>query len=217
MQSHKRDTLQVIGARCHTDKASHRFEGWTYLHIYDIYMRGFCDRPMKILELGIKRGASHRMWKQYFPQGEVFGLDLDPKCRQYEEPRIHIYTGHQDDTACLDKIVRDAGGGFDIILDDCSHLNVLTVASLKHLWQYVNPGGYYIIEDLRNSYTKDMKKEMARGKWDARNKQSKSTKLENHREDMDKVFQHYVRQLDFRVGDKRFVHFWPMICIIGKV
>ena len=211
-----RDTLQEIGRKYKTDKGSHHFKGVTYLHIYDLYFRHYRRDPMNILELGVKKGASLRMWKEYFFQGQIFGLDIDSKCKQYEQPRIHIEIGHQDDRNVLDRIRKKAKGGFDIVLDDCSHLNELTIKSFSYLWQFVKSGGYYVIEDLRNSYTKDMKSEMKKGNWVARDKQKKSTLLINERGDMDKLFLELIRQMDYRDGDIGAVHFFPMICIIGK-
>lgn len=212
----KINTLQKLGRKHHTDKGSHHFKGVTYLHIYEIFLRRFRNNVnFNILELGVKKGASLRMWRDFFPRGEIYGLDLDSKCKQYEDNRIHIEIGHQDDKKVLEKLTKKAKA-FDVILDDCSHLNSLTIASFNFLWPYVKPNGYYIIEDLRNSYTVDMEAEMKKGNWVSRGKQKKSTKLVNIRTDMDNLFCKLIKTMDYRTGDIGSVHFYPMICIIGK-
>jgi hypothetical protein len=211
----KRDTLQQLGRRYKTDKGSHNFKGITYLHIYDIFFRWFRDVPMNILELGVKRGASLRVWRDYFRKGQVYGLDVNPSCKKWKDKRIHIVTGYQDDEKLLSDLAKKTKG-FDIVLDDCSHINVLTLESFKILWPYVKPGGLYVVEDLRNSYTVNLEADMKKGGWLSPH-QKKSTKLENHRIDMNELFFELIRQLDYRTGDKYAIHFYPMVCIMEKV
>ena len=209
------NNLQQIGKRFKTDKGSHNFKGITYLHIYDIFFRHYKKIPMSILELGVKRGASLRVWKQYFTKGKVFGLDVNPNCKRWEEDRISISIGHQDDKILLDNIASRAGG-FDIVLDDCSHINTLMLKSFEYLWPHVKKGGLYVIEDLRNSYTKKLEADMIKGGW-LSPLQKKSTILENHRRDFSELFLDLIKQLDYRTGDKAAIHFYPMVCIMEKI
>ena len=213
----KRETLQQIGRRYKTDKGSHNFKGVTYLHIYDIFFRWFRDVEMSILELGIKKGASLRVWRDYFRKGQVYGLDVNPACKKWgdSEKNIHTVIGHQDDKELLDNLATKTKG-FDIVLDDCSHINTLTIKSFDILWPHVKPGGLYVIEDLRNSYTKNLKADMIKGGWLSLF-QKKSTILENHRRDFTELFAELIKQLDFRTGDKAAIHFYPMICIMEKI
>ena len=215
LKSFVKQTLQQIGRRHKTDKGSHHFKGITYLHIYDLYLRHLRDKPVSILELGVKNGASLKMWRDYFPHGKIFGLDLNPACKKFEGGRIkHIEIGFQDDRNVLDKLIKFAP--FDIILDDCSHLNVPTIKTFNYLWNHVRPGGLYIIEDLRNSYTKDMKAEMKKGNWVSRGKQ-KPEHLINNRKVMNDLFNNLIKEMDYRKNSSvSAVHFWPMIAIIGK-
>ncbi|MBV8738459.1 MAG: hypothetical protein JO007_14600 [Alphaproteobacteria bacterium] len=56
--------------------------------------------------------------------------------------------------ALLDRIASEyAPDGFDIIIDDASHIAKLTKISFWHLFDnHLKPGGYYVIEDWRVSY-----------------------------------------------------------------
>jgi hypothetical protein len=211
------NALQMLGRKHKTDKGSHHFQGVTYLHIYDLYFRHYRGVPMSILELGVKKGASIRMWRDYFEHGRIYGLDLNPKCKENQKGRVKIEIGYQDDTAVLDRLIKLEPKGFDIILDDCSHLNIPTIKSFKYLWPHVKSGGYYVIEDLRNSYTKDMKAEMKKGNWVSKDKQRKDTPLMHNREDMNKLFNDLIKEMDYRQNSTvSAVHFFPMIIIIGK-
>ncbi|MDQ6652302.1 MAG: hypothetical protein M3Y84_06125 [Acidobacteriota bacterium] len=60
----------------------------------------------------------------------------------------------QQDTDLVDLIAREtAPEGFDVIIDDCSHIGELTRISFWHLFQnHLKPGGLYVIEDWSASY-----------------------------------------------------------------
>ena len=145
--------LHELGQKHGTDKwdDNHSFRGESYLHIYDRYLRHLRNRPITFLELGVKTGASLRMWKEYFPLARIHGVDLSPDCLRHAEDRIAVHILSQDDEEGLSALAR-AAGGFDVVLDDCSHINVLTVASQTILFPHVKPGGFYIMEDLGMSW-----------------------------------------------------------------
>ena len=48
--------------------------------------------------------------------------------------------------------IGNAKGKFDIIIDDASHRDKETRNSFNCLWQFVNPGGWYIVEDWAAHY-----------------------------------------------------------------
>ncbi|HYX42220.1 MAG TPA: hypothetical protein VE821_11005, partial [Pyrinomonadaceae bacterium] len=63
----------------------------------------------------------------------------------------------QQDTELLDRIAREcAPDGFDVIIDDCSHIGVLARVSFWHLFErHLKPGGFYVIEDWGTGYWDD--------------------------------------------------------------
>jgi len=107
-------------------------------------------RKVSMLEIGIQSGGSTRVWKRYF-RGltDYVGLDIDPKCRQFQSPEegIKIVTGSQLDTELLSKLCNEYGP-FDIIVDDGGHFNDMMKTSLKSLWSCLIDDGVYVIEDL---------------------------------------------------------------------
>lgn len=125
-----------------------------YAERYREHFRHLFDKPVSILELGIFKGESLRMWKDMFPHGTVIGLDINPVEILDKSGRIHAYCGLQQDTSLLDKIrTETAKDGFDIIIDDASHLGELTKISFWHLFNnHLKPGGIYVIEDWRTGY-----------------------------------------------------------------
>jgi len=125
-----------------------------YLREYERAFSNMVDKEVRLLELGVYKGGSLLMWRDYFPKGVIIGLDR--KIAEINDPtgRIHTYQGSQQDTALLTKIVREeAPDGFNIIIDDCSHVGELTHVSFWHLFKYgLKPGGIYAIEDWGTGY-----------------------------------------------------------------
>ena len=79
---------------------------------------------MRILEIGVLRGASLRLWKSYFHHSNtsLIGVDIAPECARFDAPSdgIHVRIGSQADSEFLARVV-DEFGPFDLIIDDGSH------------------------------------------------------------------------------------------------
>jgi len=120
-----------------------------YLIEYDRLFQEMRERPISLLELGVYRGASMQLWKEYFPKATVVGLDANAKPDSFpSEGRFHFVQGGQDDPKSLDEAAA-AGGPFDIIIDDASHLGCHTGRSFAYLFpRALKPGGIYVIEDI---------------------------------------------------------------------
>src|SRR5271165_182452 len=125
-----------------------------YLNHYERHFRHFADGNINLLELGIYRGGSLLQWRDFFPNSQIVGLDLDPVAIDDPTGRIITYQGDQTDLGLLDRIAKEcAPDGFDIIIDDASHIAALTKISFWHLFDnHLKRGGYYVIEDWRVSY-----------------------------------------------------------------
>jgi hypothetical protein len=121
-----------------------------------VYQRLFASRrkdPISILELGIWKGDSLEMWRDALPNATIVGLDLLPPDLDLG-PRVHVVTGDQTDASLLrETTAKHAPGGFDFIIDDASHLGILTARSLQALFvDCLRPGGMYCIEDWGTGY-----------------------------------------------------------------
>jgi hypothetical protein len=147
-----RRNLTALGRVYWTDK--------TYLHCYthhyQQHLQDFRGRSIRLLEIGIGGdsptwgGASLRMWRDYFPLGEIHGLDINDK--QIDEPRIFIHRGDQSDEDFMRSLGREHGP-FDVIIDDGSHVNAHIQSSFAALFRdYLRPNGIYAIEDMATAY-----------------------------------------------------------------
>jgi len=125
---------------------------WThYFEAYDFHFQGL--KPKRLLEIGVMGGGSLWMWKRYFPGAEIVGVDIDEKCRQWEDEvkGVKVFVGDQGDVGFL-KNLNEIVGPFDIIIDDGSHKMDDQQTSLALLFPTMPDGGIYVIEDLHTSY-----------------------------------------------------------------
>ncbi|MBV9749693.1 MAG: class I SAM-dependent methyltransferase [Acetobacteraceae bacterium] len=126
-----------------------------YLEEYHRLFAPMRRKPIRLLELGVHRGLSMQMWREYFPKATVVGLDSAVKPADFPaDPRFHFVHGGQDDPALLGQALELAGGRFDVIMDDASHLGALTARSFAFLFEHgLAPGGIYVIEDICTAFT----------------------------------------------------------------
>lgn len=122
-----------------------------YLPIYDKLL-GDAPGNVRFLELGVYRGGSMKIWREFFgPDANIFGIDIDPRCAQYDGEHGQVRIGSQDDPEFLRSVVEEMGG-VDVILDDGSHIARHQRASFDILFPLLEEGGLYLIEDMHTSY-----------------------------------------------------------------
>ena len=130
-----------------------------YTRLYDKHIGHLRNKPLKFLEIGVLRGASLLLWKEAFPQSQIFGIDKNTRIWQKYlrgQKNIKVFVGHQEDTKFLSEQVFPSGP-YDIIVDDGGHLPLEQQATFRSLWPSLNSGGFYIIEDLYGNYRKHLR------------------------------------------------------------
>ena len=93
---------------------------------------------------GYKPGGSLRAWRDYFPNAQIYGIDVMPDT-QFSEERITTYTC--DSTNTEQVLNTPIPRKFDIIIDDGSHITEHQLATLGNLFPYLEPNGVYVVED----------------------------------------------------------------------
>jgi SAM-dependent methyltransferase len=127
-----------------------------YVPIYDRLLAPLRLRRCSILELGVWDGDSLVMWRDGLRRATIVGVDLFPPELELGE-RVHIVQGDQTDPELMRRIACDhAPDGFDVIIDDASHIGITTARSLQILFGvHLRPGGIYVIEDWGTGYLPD--------------------------------------------------------------
>lgn len=129
----------------------------SYLREYERILEPIRHQPLRILELGVFSGASLLLWRDYLPNATIIGLDIGSMPALIDgQERIHFIQASQDDVSALDRAASIAGGPFDLIVDDASHIGYLTKRSFNYLFRtWLRVGGTYVIEDFGTGYLPD--------------------------------------------------------------
>ena len=139
-----------------------------YANVYHALFKNLKKKEINFLEIGIgtmmqnapssmvgwalpgyKPGGSLRAWRDYFINGKIYGADIQLDT-QFKEERIETFLCNSTIKTEVEKTFGDnrTGMKFDIIIDDGSHLDEHQLKTIINLFPRVNPGGYYIIEDV---------------------------------------------------------------------
>src|ERR1700722_3677551 len=142
--------LHDLALKHDTDKAWDH--GFTFF--YDKFLRGERDRIRTVVELGIYRGASLKMWRDYFPSAQIYGLDIEAHGQNAYGDRIHTATcdATQPNTivAALQRL-GIAKGSVALFTADGGHTMQQQQNALATLWDYMAPKSVFIMEDLHTS------------------------------------------------------------------
>ena len=167
------DTLALLCDKYGSDKGEvkppvHLFD-WPSHNYTDYYSSLFAHcRPFirKVFECGLgtnnlkytanmgvngKPGASLRIWRDYFPNAEIIGADIDREVL-FEEERIKTYYMDQTDPAAIAAFWQEAGmTDIDLMVDDGLHEFHAGVCLFENSIDKLAEHGIYIIEDVLQS------------------------------------------------------------------
>lgn len=150
-----RMTLDLYGVKHETDKASFllveskSYDVHDYLRHYEQWFQPIREEHGILLEFGCAGGNSLRLWEDYFPYIEIWGVDLSENSVNYATERTHIVVGDATSQDTCDTLWRGMGDRLpNVIIDDASHAWSDQRRTLELCWEKLVPGGIYIIEDL---------------------------------------------------------------------
>lgn len=98
---------------------------------------------------GYTSGASLRGWKEYFPNGMIYGCDIDENIL-FSEDRISTFFLNQTDKQSLKEQIVDKDIVYDLIIDDGLHYFNVNWFVAKEIISKLTKNGFYIIEDIFN-------------------------------------------------------------------
>lgn len=132
-----------VAARHGTDKGTEH----TYMPVYQLLVGRL--RTPTILEIGVGRGASLRMWRELFPAAVVHGVDIDPDVSAAAGDLTGCEVRVGDATDLRFVAAAWPRAFFDLIVDDGSHEPRDQILSAVWCWPLLKPGGLHVIEDVR--------------------------------------------------------------------
>ena len=163
--------LSRIAEKSGTDKGGRSqnihfsWEPHNYADFYDLLFFGRRNTIRNILEVGTgsndelvkggmgakaKPGASLFMWRDYFPNANIFGADIDPKALVFDE-RIKCFQVDQTDPDSVKNLAKALPSELDLIVDDGLHEFQAAITLFQGLRGLMSSQGLYVIEDTHVS------------------------------------------------------------------
>lgn len=123
----------------------------TYIDLYETLLGSRKQTAKAVLEVGIYRGGSIKLWNDYFPNATIYAVDIMPRKDVWSElnkPRIQLYC--ETDAYSQDFINKLGEVRFDMVLDDGPHSLASQVAFIKLYLPLLAENGILIIEDVQS-------------------------------------------------------------------
>lgn len=137
-----------------------KFTWWpthSYQTLYERYLDPLRNNPLRMLEIGLGcnmpqgPGASIGLWKRYLPCAHLSMLEYAEKCaKDFSNKVDRMFIGDQADEAKLREV--NAGGPYDVVVDDGGHGMHQQINSLRFLFPVMPPGSMYFLEDMSSSF-----------------------------------------------------------------
>jgi hypothetical protein len=158
--------LCEIMGRNRSDKGNINItQSWhNYTTFYYSLFHNICNEHLRIFELGLgtnnlnvpsnmgvngRPGASLYGWREFFPNSDIFGADID-KDILFVHDRIHTFYCDQTNQQIIENMWKEPilQENFDIMIDDGLHSFYANVCFFENSIHKLKPNGYYIIEDI---------------------------------------------------------------------
>lgn len=180
-----------------------------YFEVYDRYFSKFRGEDIVILEVGVENGGSLQMWKKYFgPKAKIYGIDINPNCKKFEEDQIEIFIGSQEDPTFLNE-VKNKIPKLDILIDDGGHLMNQQIVTYEEMFSHLKENSIYLCEDLHTSYWPEI--------FDGGLKKP-NTFIEYSKNFIDYINAWHSRELEISKETKNIfgIHFYDSILVLEK-
>ena len=127
-------------------------------HSYELcYEKHFLpvkNEPINILEIGIFKGESMKVWLEYFPNATVYGIDIFQRIKENElpilkNPRVK-YLKLDSISEQAKQIITENWGDtkFNFIIDDGLHTPVANRLTFLNFINFLKNDGVFFIEDV---------------------------------------------------------------------
>ena len=140
----------------------------SYTNIYETLLSHKRFELTKVLEIGIgstdelipsnmgsfgKPGASLRGWKEFAPNAQIIGADIDEKI-MFSEANIQTITLNQLDRKSFKPLLEILNDGLDLVVIDGLHTPRADLNSIIEILPYLKSDGNFFIEDIGNLASK---------------------------------------------------------------
>lgn len=132
------------------DKASKH----KYHTVYEPDFEPLRNKEINILEIGIFKGDSIKVWLDYFPKATIYGIDIFTRITSKDievlnHDRVKWLKADSTSYSVVNSIKKEWPRiRFDIIIDDGLHTPDANTKTLNNLYPFLKKQGKYYIEDV---------------------------------------------------------------------
>jgi hypothetical protein len=118
-----------------------------YTQNYNWLMAPYQETATHVLEVGVKKGGSIKLWREYFSaDAMIYGIDIDKAVPTFPlDAHVKIITTSSNSKPAMERAL--AKLGFDVIVDDGRHTESAIKQTWDILWPRLKGTGLYIVED----------------------------------------------------------------------
>ncbi len=136
--------------------------GHQYTPFYYEFLKDKKETIKKVLEVGIGNnrqikyipggviGASIRMWRDFFPNAQIYGADRAPESF-FTDERIQTIFCDETKEEDIKNLIKQTGTDIDLVIDDACHHMENQVFLFKTMMPMLDKGVTYIVEDCRRT------------------------------------------------------------------
>lgn len=136
--------LDHIAERIRPTKITH-----DYFRYYWIHFGNRRHTVRSLLEIGVQSGRSLKVWREFFPNATICGLDYDPGCARLNADGFAVEIGDSRNPAVARAALERFGRtSFDIIIDDGAHHPQAQIGTFRTWFPHLAEGGVYVVEDV---------------------------------------------------------------------
>ncbi len=130
-------------------RTSSKIKGHGYSIFYQKYFENLKSNTLNILEIGSFHGNASAALFFYFKKSNFFAGDIYPDLFRYRSKRIkNFYVNSSEEDSIQKNIIDKFSDNFDIIIEDAGHSLKDQIISLFMLFEKLNSGGLFIVEEL---------------------------------------------------------------------
>ena len=132
----------------------------TYTPFYWEFLKDKRESIKKVFEMGIGcadtmvrcsgkeyvTGASLYMWRDFFPNAQIYGGDIHPDT-QFEAERIKTFLCNQMNPDDLKRVIGETGSDIDLFIDDGAHYFHQQLFLCNNMMPLLKKDVIYVIED----------------------------------------------------------------------
>lgn len=133
------------------DYATDKLRGHSYIPVYEQLFQKRKEKVLNLLEIGIGSGGSLQLWNDYFPNAEVYGIDVNYYRTHLDRfQRIHQIKDDAYSMKCVQDNFISKNIQFDIVIDDGPHDRRSQMMAMELYFPLLTKDGVIVIEDVQD-------------------------------------------------------------------